>query len=145
MTPLILGLSHVSLSVADRPAARRFWGEVMGFECLHEAASYCFMIERGARIAVILSDHGGTVRGPFDERQTGLDHLALAVADPADLLTWDQRLAALGVEHSPIAETDGGYHLNLRAPDNLAIELFVMKPEFAAQLGLIDGAVAATH
>lgn len=43
MTPTILGLSHVALSVADRAAARRFWGEVMGFECFAEEEGYCFM------------------------------------------------------------------------------------------------------
>jgi hypothetical protein len=42
----------------------------------------------------------------------------------------------MGVPHSEIAETDAGHHLNLRAPDELPVELFVMKPEFAASLGV---------
>jgi glyoxylase I family protein len=36
VTPSMLGISHVSLSVADMDAAARFWTEVMGFETLVE-------------------------------------------------------------------------------------------------------------
>ena len=147
MTPAILGLSHLSLSVSDRDAAKRFWIDVMGFELLEEEDAFCFVLDRGARLAVTMSDHGRTVSGHFDEHNVGLDHIAFAVPDVETLLTWDQRLAHLGVHHSPITETDAGHHLNLRAPDNLAIELYVMKPEFAMTLGLDSGieAVALTH
>jgi glyoxylase I family protein len=147
MTPGILGLSHVSLSVRDRDAAKRFWAEVLGFEVFTEEPTYCFMFERAARLAVIISDHDRTVSGKFYEHNVGLDHLAYAVPSVEALLSWQQRLATLGVPHSPIVETDAGHHLNLRAPDELAIELYVMKPEFAALLGLADDAVpvAATH
>ncbi len=147
MTPTILGLSHVALSVPDLAAARDFWGVVMGFECIADQDTYCFMVERGARLAVILTDNGGSVTGQFDERHPGLDHLAIAVAAHEELLAWEQRLASFGVAHSPIAETDAGFHLNVRAPGNLAIEMYVMKPAFAAELGLDDGAeaVAVTH
>ena len=147
MTPGILGLSHMALSVRDRDAAMRFWVDVMGFDIFVEEPSYCFLIDRAAGLAVIVADHDGTVAGTFDEHNVGLDHLAYAVPDVEALLAWQQRLAALGVPHSPIAETDAGHHLNLRAPDNVAIELYVMKPEFATALGLADDAlpVAATH
>lgn len=147
MTPGILGLSHLALSVRDRDAAVRFWVDVMGFDIFVVEPSYCFLIDRAAGLAVIVADHDETVAGTFDEHNVGLDHLAYAVPDVEALLAWQQRLAALGVPHSPIAETDAGHHLNLRAPDNVAIELYVMKSEFAIALGLADDAlpVAATH
>ena len=137
MTPTILGLSHVALSVRDRDAARQFWVDVMGFDVISEEPGYSFFFERAAGLAVILTDHDGSVSGAFDERNAGLDHLACAVPDVESLLSWEQRLAGLGVSHSPIVETDAGHHLNLRAPDNVPIELYVMKPAFAASvLGL---------
>jgi catechol 2,3-dioxygenase-like lactoylglutathione lyase family enzyme len=147
MTPGILGLSHISLSVRDRDAAKRFWVEVLGFDVFTDEPDYCFLFDRAAGLAVIVSNHDRTVSGSFDEHNVGLDHLAYAVPTVEALLGWQQRLAAFDVPHSPIAETDAGHHLNLRAPDNVAIELYVMKPEFAALLGLADGAVpaAATH
>jgi len=137
MTPAILGLSHVALSVRDRDAARRFWVDVMGFELIDEEPGYSFVFERAAGLAVTLTDHDQTVAGAFDEHHAGLDHLAYAVPDVESLLSWEQRLAGLGVSHSEIVETDAGHHLNLRAPDNVPIELYVMKPAFAtAVLGL---------
>lgn len=146
MTPTIVGLSHVALSVPDRDAARHFWVDVLGFELIDEEPGYSFVFDRGAGLAITLTDHDQTVSGPFDEHHAGLDHLAYAVPDVEALLSWEQRLAHLGVTHSPIVESDAGHHLNLRAPDNIAIELYVMKPEFAALLGLEADAepVAAT-
>jgi catechol 2,3-dioxygenase-like lactoylglutathione lyase family enzyme len=140
MTPAILGLSHVGLSVRDRDAARQFWVEVLGFELIEDQPTFCFVFDRGARLAVIMTDHDQTVSGAFDELRPGLDHLAYAVPDVESLLTWQQRLVRHGVVHSPIVETDAGHHLNLRAPDDVPIELYVMKPAFAALLGL-DGGV----
>jgi glyoxylase I family protein len=140
MTPAILGLSHVGLSVRNRDAARHFWIEVLGFELMDEQPHYCFVYDRGTGLAVTMTDHDQTVSGVFDEHHTGLDHLAYAVPDVESLLSWEQRLDGYGVPHSPIAETDAGHHLNLRAPDNVPIELYVMKPEFGSLLGLVEGA-----
>lgn len=134
--PSLLGLSHVSLSVRDRTAARDFWVEVMGFAIVADEEGYCLLLDPGTALAVILSDHEGQVTDAFDERRTGLDHLALAVVDVESLRSWEQRLDRMGVPHSEVAETDAGHHLNLRAPDDLPVELFVMKPDFAASLGI---------
>jgi glyoxylase I family protein len=136
MTPGILGLSHITLSVRDRDAARHFWADVLGFTIVDESPEVCFLLERSARLAVLLTDHDRTVTGGFDEHHVGLDHLALAVSQVEILRSWQQRLAAAGVPHSPIVETDGGHHLNLRAPDQIQIELYVMSDEFAGSLGL---------
>ncbi len=145
--PPLLGLSHLALSVADLDAATRFWTTVLGCEALEQTADFRFLIHRGARLGVVLTHHAGTVTGPFDERRTGLDHLALAVPDDADLRAWERRLDEFGVPHSPVTVTDAGSHLNLRAPDRFPVELYVMAPAFAAVVGLTDpvDAVARTH
>lgn len=146
MRPDLQGLSHLSLSVADTSAAQRFWSEVMGFEVISEESAYCFLLDRGAGLAVFITNHEGTVKGTFDEHRVGLDHLAYAVPDLESLLSWQQRLDGFGVAHSGIVESDAGHHLNLRAPDAMPVELYVMSPSFAQSLSL-DGAapVAATH
>ena len=145
MTPSVLGISHVSLSVADMDAAARFWTEVMGFETFAENPRFRFFIHRGARLAVLVSDHESAVRGTFDELRIGLDHLAFAVPDVESLRSWEQRLTALGVPNSGITETDGGHHLNLRAPDNLPLELFVMSASMLSSLGLAEPADAVAR
>lgn len=145
MTPSMLGISHVSLSVADMDAAARFWTEVMGFETLVENPRFRFFVHRGAHLAVLVSDHESAVTGRFDELRIGLDHLAFAVADVESLRSWEQRLTTLGVPNSGIAETDGGHHLNLRAPDNLPLELFVMSASMLSSLGLGEPADAVAR
>jgi glyoxylase I family protein len=145
VTPSVLGISHVSLSVADMDAAARFWTEVMGFVAFVEDPGFRFFIHRGAHLAVLVSDHESAVTGPFDELRIGLDHLSFAVPDVESLRSWEQRLATLGVPNSGITETDGGHHLNLRAPDNLPLELFVMSASMLSSLGLAEPADAVAH
>ena len=61
----------------------------------------------------------------FDERQPGLDHLALSVPGRAELESWQQRLDSLSVPYTLIAATGrGGLALNFRDPDGIALELF---------------------
>jgi hypothetical protein len=119
----------------------------MGFEVHQNEACFCFLVERGARLAVVVCDYLGAVTGPFDEKQAGLDDLAIAVPDDAALRSWEQRLTHLGVTHSGVTESPGGHHLNLRAPDGVAVELFMIAPAMLASIGLADpaDAVAGSH
>jgi glyoxylase I family protein len=120
---------------------------VMSFELTTRADSLAFVIHRAARLGIGLTDHGGAVDGQFDERHTGLDHLAIAVPDVAAIHAWARRLDDHGVPHSPVTETYAGHHLNLRAPGNFPIELFVMSQAAAEDFGLSspDEAVARFH
>jgi glyoxylase I family protein len=129
------GISHVSLTVPDVDRARWFWTTVMGFEVGIEVPGATVCVHRGSRTVVGFRDHGGTVTGSFDETRVGMDHIALAVSSVADLEEWTAWLDHHDVEHSEVVESDLGYHLNLRAPDNIAVELFVLKGEVAAALG----------
>ena len=49
--------------------------------------------------------------------------------------------------HTRRSPTDAGYHLNVRAPNDIAIELFVIKSDFAnTVLGAdLERAAAGTH
>ena len=147
MTPNLLGVSHLAFSVPDMAAAARFWVEVFGFEPLPSGPELHFLVHREARLAVVVTDHGGTVDAGFDEHHTGLDHLALAVPDPDALEQWRRRLDRHGVPHSGVVATDAGWHLNLRGPNDFPIELYAMADAFATTLGLdpAEPAVAGHH
>lgn len=134
MTPGLLGLSHVGLSVTDVDTSKAFWRDVLGFRIVESTPEFCFLFEDAARLAVVLTDHGGGTRGPFDHLRVGMDHVAFAVADVESLTAWQQRLSMMGIEHTPIVESDAGHHLNLRAPDNVAVELVVVKRAFLETL-----------
>ena len=116
--------------------AKWFWTEVMGCDVVMEESDFCLCVEPNTRLPISFKDHDGSVTGVFDETRVGLDHLALAVADRGELERWSAWLAHHSVPHSDITETDLGHHLNLRAPDHVAIELFVIKPRVADALGL---------
>lgn len=60
----------------------------------------------------------------FDERRVGLDHLAFACADRAELEQWQARLDELGIAHGGIVDAGYGSGLSFRDPDNIALELF---------------------
>jgi glyoxylase I family protein len=132
----IAGVSHVSLSVPDMERARWFWTTVMGFDVGIEATGATVCVHRPSATVVGFRDHAGTVTGAFDETHVGMDHLALAVSSVAALGEWAAWLDRHDVEHSEVVESDLGHHLNLRAPDGIAVELFVLRTEVAVALGL---------
>ena len=130
------GISHLSLTVPDMQRARWFWTAVMGFEVAIEVPGATVCIHRGSGTVLGFRDHAGSVTGSFDETRVGMDHIALAVSSVAALEEWASWLDQHDVEHSEMVQSDLGYHLNLRAPDNIAVELFVLRAEVAAALGL---------
>ncbi|HEY1135154.1 MAG TPA: VOC family protein [Nocardioides sp.] len=71
-----------------------------------------------------LHTHPAGTGGGFDERGTGLDHLAFACADRAELETWVARLDDLGVAHGGIVDAHYGSGLSFRDPDGIALEFF---------------------
>ena len=147
MMPSLVGVSHLSFSVPDVAEAARFWVEVLGFEPRNDDPEFRFVFHREARLAVVLTDHAGTVGDVFDEHHAGLDHLALAVADVDTLEQFRAELDERRVPHSGVVASDGGWHLNLRGPGNFPIELFVIAEAFVRSLGLdpAEPAVAGRH
>ena len=135
----LVGISHVSLTVPDMQRAGWFWTTVMGFEVGLEVPGATVCVHRSSGTVVGFRDHAGTVTGSFDETRVGMDHIALGVSSVADLDEWAAWLDQHEVEHSGVVESDLGHHLNLRAPDRIAVELFVLRPQVAAALGLGSG------
>jgi glyoxylase I family protein len=125
--PAHTGFSHVSLSVSDCDASARWYKEVLDFQDLTTLRGETY-VERicvhASGFALGLQQHTGNDGSPFDPARTGLDHLSFAVADRAELDAWTERLAAHGVKHSPVAETDFGAVLCFRDPDDIQLELF---------------------
>lgn len=61
---------------------------------------------------------------PFDERRSGLDHLAFACANRAELEAWESRLNELSVANGGIVDAPHYSALSFRDPDNIALEFF---------------------
>jgi glyoxylase I family protein len=130
----IAGISHVSLTVTDLGRARAFWVDVMGFAPKVEQPGLLMVTDPNATVVIACVTHDDGDGDAFDERRVGLDHLALDVDGIDALHSWETTLEASNVVRSPIVESPFGWHVNLRAPDNIAVELLAMKPEARAAL-----------
>ncbi|MBO2454915.1 VOC family protein [Actinomadura barringtoniae] len=124
------GVSHLSLSVRDRDASVRWYGDVLGFSPFAQVDNDEWLeticVHPAGQPILGFQQHRDATGGSFDHRRTGLDHLAFQVASRSELEEWSAKLAGLGVTQSPIAETEWGPVLCFRDPDGIQLELFAM-------------------
>ena len=62
--------------------------------------------------------------GQFSEYNVGLDHIAFACENRAELETWAKRLDELGITHGGIKDATYGSGVSFRDPDGIALEFF---------------------
>jgi catechol 2,3-dioxygenase-like lactoylglutathione lyase family enzyme len=123
----ITGISHVSITVADLDRSKRWYEEVLEWNCLMEDRSDTTTFAYGTLpggTTIVLRVHDEPAETTFDERRVGLDHLSLTATDPNDLSLVDGRLRAAGATFTPTQDAPFGKILAFRDPDNIALELF---------------------
>jgi glyoxylase I family protein len=126
---------HLRLGSRDAVRSGRWYQGVRGFRSLANQTTgqwkrTLFDHADGA-VVLVLHQHLSAEAVDFDERRTGLDHLAFRVPDYDALLAWQERLESLGVSCSHIADAPprGGKVLTFRDPDGIALELFHRPPD----------------
>ena len=128
--PATQGASHLALTVRDMDASAQWYVRVLGWQVLRrygadEAGTPRVLLLDPASFFVLgLCQPEGASAEAFDHRRTGLDHLALAVADAAELDRWAEHLDALGVPRSPVRVLDLGRFLSFEDPDGIQLELW---------------------
>ncbi len=130
----ITGYHHLSLTVTDLDRSTTWWTQVLGFAELRrferDGMTKVILRHPSAGILLSLTGHGERApTEPFSEFRTGMDHLAFAVADRAELEAWKARLEELGVEHSDIKTSSFGALIAFRDPDNIAVEVYMDLPQ----------------
>ena len=133
--PATTGVHHFSPTVSDVEKSADFYSRVFGLERLpatfphhadEEGGYAVLLLDPRTGLFIGLHTHRAHVDGAFDERRTGLDHLAWGVAEHGDLDTWTAWLDELGIEHSGVIDKGDPIPYStvvFRDPDNIQLEL----------------------
>ena len=123
-----LQLTHIALTVRDLGVSIPWYERLFGAPPVvdHRDPSFRWAAWRAPSFG--LHQHDEQVAGEFSERRSGLDHVAFDCATRDELLTWQARLDALGIEHGGIVDAFYGSGLAFRDPDGIALELFAPPP-----------------
>jgi glyoxylase I family protein len=132
--PAMIGnIHHIGLTVRNVDASAAWYVEVLGFRRVGEFSSpdgtrrKVFLRHNGLQARLGLTEHRHGGKDLFDETRVGLDHLAFAVADQAELDAWSARLTHAAVVHSSVVSANsipGASVLVFRDPDNIQLEFF---------------------
>ena len=132
-TPTFMQAAHVALVVRDMAASVAFYEQVMGFERSGERregppeARHPRQLIRHPGSSLVLGIHEPYERSNdrFDPQRTGLDHLAVTVADRPALEEWIAHLDRHGVVHSPVRDAGYAEFVSFEDPDGIAWEVWL--------------------
>lgn len=123
-------IAHVAITVTDLERSKRWYTALFGAEPVldedEQAGTYhhtVYALPNG-QLFGLHAHVGAAATEPFDERRTGLDHVAFGCADRDELKRWCERLDELGIEHGAIYDAPYGSGVSFRDPDNVALEFF---------------------
>jgi glyoxylase I family protein len=128
------GLDHIVLTVSDLERARRFYGDLLGFEITigeepeYPSGAFYFFVG-GVEITMVHHDRTPSA-DRFSEFRVGLDHLSFAAPDEAALHALADKLIAAGVDTQGV-ETyapTGKRYVVFRDPDNIQLEYWLNEP-----------------
>lgn len=106
--PRITGLHHVSLTVSNRARSAAWYADVLGFHTVREVeddgqrGGKTVMVLPEQQLIISLCQHRSNPGERFSEFRTGLDHVAFAVPNRAELAAWGAELDRHDVAHSEI-------------------------------------------
>lgn len=131
----VVGLSHVSLSVADLERSLGFYRDVLRLPIFVETFDGTVfdgreVMFRVRNLVFNLQEHASRdAQDKFDPTRVGLDHIAFAVTSVEALEAWAHWLDEQGVEHSEIKDIGFGHMIELRDPDGTQLELFARREQ----------------
>ena len=124
-------ISHVALTVSDLDRSVPWYQQLFDAEPVldEDTGPFRHVVWSVGSTLVGLHQFPDGEPATFDERRTGLDHLAFACADRTELERWEARLDAMQVAHGGIVDAGYGSGLSFRDPDNIASEFFAPPPQ----------------
>lgn len=131
--PVIKGIAHVELSVTDLERSVAWYQSLLDASEIFRAGNDEYEIDAVAlqepvsRMIIAFTQHRKMAPGLFSPRRAGLDHLALSVANPAELADWLRHMDTLGVTHGGIEERDIFQAIVALDPDGIPVEFICRK------------------
>ena len=121
------GVHHVALRVSDLERARRFYINTLGFEVVMDNANLVIFSAGGTAIALRAPDEKTPKNDTFNPFTVGLDHLALACTDEAELERVAAALKEASIENTGVKldETLGKKYVAFKDPDRIAWEFYM--------------------
>lgn len=129
----LMSVHHLALTVTDVDRSVPWYARVLELEEVTRREDP----ENGLRkvvlrspsegFSVVLVEHPDTGRPPFDERRTGLDHVAFKVSSRSELAEWEARLSEYGVTYTPVTHSrtlEGSSVIVFRDPDGIQLEIW---------------------
>lgn len=123
------GLSHVAVTVSDLQVSTEWYTRLFDSAPVldedEESGEYHHTVfALGGGMLFGLHTHAGsTAEGQFDEKRSGLDHIAFTCSQD-ELGTWEKNLDRLGITHGGIKHAHYGSGISFRDPDGIALEFF---------------------
>ena len=121
------GIHHLALRSTDLARSRRFYAEILGFQVVLEAPNI-FIFLAGSSAVAVRGPEAGTPPGDvFSPFRVGLDHVALACPDEAELERVALALSEAGVENTGVKLDDvlGKRYVAFKDLDRIAWELYM--------------------
>ena len=113
---------------SDLARARRFYGDVLGFPILR--AEPILIFQAGSAVVAMKGPEAASPAGDaFNPFRIGLDHLALACREEAELHSAAAGLTASGVEHTGVKADPtlaGRKYIAFKDPDRIAWEFYMI-------------------
>lgn len=127
INPATSGVHHLALRVSDLGRARRFYVETLGFDVLLEGPNIFLFAAGGTPIGVRGPEEDSPGGDRFNPYRVGLDHVALACSDEAELERVAAALADAGVENTGVKldEVLGKRYVAFKDPDRIAWEFYM--------------------
>ena len=120
------GIHHVALRVTDFERARKFYTNTLGFQAAIDTPDLLIILAGNTAIG-IRGPAPDTPPDAFNPFLAGLDHLALACEDEAELERVAKALTEAGVENTGVKldETLGKKYVAFKDPDRIAWEFYM--------------------